>query len=144
MADLLIELVGEEIPARMQTMAAQLEAKTKAMRLGERCGADPHTFAGLAGVGDVVACGSLPSHPGYAAGRDLGAGKSIQEWRKKEVDALLELARREGEELPLTEALAAITARVGQDAGAGGGQTAPCVLICGSLYLAGTVLRDNG
>jgi dihydrofolate synthase/folylpolyglutamate synthase len=53
-------------------------------------------------------------------------------------------------------ALAAIVRnRVGLDAGAaasvrdalavaGGGATPPRILICGSLYLAGAVLRDNG
>jgi glycerol-3-phosphate dehydrogenase (NAD(P)+) len=80
----------------------------EATRLGRRCGADPQTFAGLAGVGDVIACGSLQNHPGYSAGRALGAGQSIADSRIEEIAALLKLAEKEGAELPLTEALASI------------------------------------
>lgn len=81
-------------------------------RVGIAAGANPLTFAGLAGVGDVVAtCGSGLSR-NYRLGAELARGRS---WPEIEatlpgtaegaytVDAALALARRVGVEMPIAQ-----------------------------------------
>ena len=80
----------------------------EATRLGRALGAQEATFAGLAGVGDLVAGGSHPEHPGYAAGVAIGRGQAAPTALLPEVKALLQLGQRAGVELPLTQAVAAI------------------------------------
>ncbi|MGZ9161380.1 MAG: NAD(P)H-dependent glycerol-3-phosphate dehydrogenase [Candidatus Limnocylindrales bacterium] len=80
------------------------------MRLGAAAGANPLTFAGLAGIGDVIAtCGSRLSR-NHRLGEELAAGRS---WADIEatlpgtaeaaytVDAALALAERLGVEMPI-------------------------------------------
>jgi glycerol-3-phosphate dehydrogenase (NAD(P)+) len=80
------------------------------MRLGSAAGANPLTFAGLAGIGDVIAtCGSRLSR-NHRLGEELAAGRS---WADIEatlpgtaeaaytVDAALALADRLGVEMPI-------------------------------------------
>ena len=92
---------------------------------------DPATFLGpLAGVAASLTGVAIPGEPNTLTAQQIAeAGRGVR--------------IPSGTAASVAEALAAITARVGQDAGAEAGQTAPCVLICGSLYLAGTILRDN-
>jgi glycerol-3-phosphate dehydrogenase (NAD(P)+) len=80
----------------------------EASRLGAALGAEDRTFAGLAGVGDLIACGSHPDHPGYAPGQTIGRGRPSPAGLADEVSAVLRLAARHGIEMPLTTALAAI------------------------------------
>ena len=81
-------------------------------RLGIAAGANPLTFAGLAGVGDVIAtCGSTLSR-NHRLGMELARGRS---WVELEatlggvaegaytVDAALALARRHGAEMPIAQ-----------------------------------------
>jgi glycerol-3-phosphate dehydrogenase (NAD(P)+) len=81
-------------------------------RVGIAAGANPLTFAGLAGVGDVIAtCGSGLSR-NYRLGAELARGRS---WPDIEttlpgtaegaytVDAALALARRVGVEMPIAQ-----------------------------------------
>lgn len=82
----------------------------EATRLGRALGAEEGTFAGLAGVGDLVAAGSSPAHPGYAAGLRLGRGESGPPTLAQDVAALLGLAERHDIEMPILQALAAILA----------------------------------
>ncbi|KAB5607178.1 NAD(P)H-dependent glycerol-3-phosphate dehydrogenase [Bifidobacterium jacchi] len=65
---------GENTAAMIETRGlAELTA------LGKAAGADPKTFAGLAGVGDLVAtCGS-PLSRNYTFGANLGKGLSVEE-----------------------------------------------------------------
>jgi glycerol-3-phosphate dehydrogenase (NAD(P)+) len=86
-------------------------------RLGDACGARPETFAGLAGMGDlIVTCWSRH-------GRNRHAGELIAQGRTPEQAAaeigqtveglttapvLLELAHRVGVELPITEGVCAV------------------------------------
>ena len=77
----------------------------EAGRLGKKLGAQENTFHGLAGVGDLVACGSLAKHPGYSAGRELGLGRSIPVPMREEIAALIKLAKAVNVELPITEAV---------------------------------------
>ncbi|MFL6054962.1 MAG: NAD(P)H-dependent glycerol-3-phosphate dehydrogenase [Actinoallomurus sp.] len=86
-------------------------------RLGAALGADQHTFAGLAGMGDLVASCSSPLARNRTFGENLGRGMSLEEVVKitrqtaegvKSCDAVLELARRHGVEMPITEAIVAV------------------------------------
>lgn len=80
------------------------------MRLGIAAGANPLTFAGLAGIGDVIAtCGS-PLSRNHRLGLELARGRSWQELEATlpgvaegayTVEAALELADRLGVEMPI-------------------------------------------
>jgi glycerol-3-phosphate dehydrogenase (NAD(P)+) len=81
-------------------------------RLGMALGAEPMTFAGLAGLGDLVAtCNSpLSRNRGFGErlGRGLSVSETIAETRQtaegvKSSQAILELARRYGVDMPITE-----------------------------------------
>jgi glycerol-3-phosphate dehydrogenase (NAD(P)+) len=81
-------------------------------RLGVKLGADPLTFAGLAGMGDLVATCISKLSRNRGVGEELGRGRSLEsivsETRMvaegvKTSRAVLELGRREGVELPLAE-----------------------------------------
>lgn len=84
------------------------------VRLGVALGADVQTFAGLAGLGDLVAtCGS-PLSRNRTFGERLGRGESLAEviadTREvaegvKSCQSILELAVRNGVEMPITEAV---------------------------------------
>ena len=86
-------------------------------RLGRAMGADPHTFAGLAGLGDlVVTCFSQHSR-NRRFGELIGSGCSVTEAEAKmtmvvegvrTTVSVRELAHRYGIEMPITEAVYAI------------------------------------
>ncbi len=82
----------------------------EARRLGQSLGAQDGTFAGLAGVGDLVACGNHPEHPGYAVGRKLSKTQGTDATIAADAGALIALAERQRVDLPLTRAIAAIAA----------------------------------
>ena len=76
----------------------------EASRLGLALGANSQTFSGLAGVGDLVACGSHPKHPRYQDGRSMvrtGHSPRIASL----CDALLKMAQNHDVELPITNAM---------------------------------------
>ena len=82
-------------------------------RLGVALGADPLTFAGLAGLGDLVAtCGSRLSRnrtlrraagPGRVPGAGPGRRRGPTAEGVKSCRSVLELARRLGVDVPITE-----------------------------------------
>lgn len=81
-------------------------------RLGAALGADPRTFAGLAGLGDLVATCASPLSRNRAVGERIGRGASFaaavaaNRQTAEGVNscrAVLELARRHGVEVPITE-----------------------------------------
>ncbi len=81
-------------------------------RLAEALGADPRTFGGLVGAGDLLASCSHPDHPAYGAGLTLARGRDPA--RQDPIDTAgvaLELAARRGVELPLTQAVWAVARR---------------------------------
>jgi len=86
-------------------------------RLGGALGADSHTFAGLAGMGDLVATCSSPLSRNRTFGENLGRGMPIADviaaTRQvaegvKSSQSVLELAHRHGVEMPITEVMVAV------------------------------------
>lgn len=86
-------------------------------RLGAALGADEHTFAGLAGMGDLVASCVSPLARNRTFGENLGRGMSLEEVIAvtkqtaegvKSSEAVLELARKHNVEMPITEAVVSV------------------------------------
>ena len=86
-------------------------------RLGAALGADQLTFAGLAGMGDLVATCSSPLSRNRTFGENLGRGmpvagliaatRQVAEGVKSS-QSVLELASRHGVEMPITEVMVAV------------------------------------
>jgi glycerol-3-phosphate dehydrogenase (NAD(P)+) len=83
-------------------------------RLGVALGADPRTFAGLAGLGDLVATCSSPLSRNRTFGERLGRGESLEQASAatrqtaegvKSCRSVLDLARRHYIDMPITEAV---------------------------------------
>jgi glycerol-3-phosphate dehydrogenase (NAD(P)+) len=84
-------------------------------RLGAELGADPLTFAGLAGLGDLVATCSSPLSRNRTFGERLGRGETLAEAQAAtggqvaegvaSCSSIRELARRHGVDMPITEAM---------------------------------------
>ena len=88
-------------------------------RLGEAYGANPLTFLGLAGIGDLVASAQSPLSRNRSFGEFLGKSGSIAKARAQVVKtvegvysagAMLELAHRVGVEAPIIEAVSDVVA----------------------------------
>ena len=84
-------------------------------RLGQALGADPYTFSGLAGLGDLVATCSSPLSRNRSFGEKLGRGMGIDEiaGSTRQVaegvnscESIRDLATRNGVEMPIVEAVA--------------------------------------
>lgn len=81
-------------------------------RLGTALGADPLTFMGLAGVGDLIATCQSPLSRNRTFGVNLGSGLTVDETIAatkqtcegvKSCQSILELARRHDVDMPITE-----------------------------------------
>ncbi|MEL6865138.1 MAG: NAD(P)H-dependent glycerol-3-phosphate dehydrogenase [Bacteroidota bacterium] len=81
-------------------------------RLGTAMGGKPATFAGLAGMGDLVATCNSPLSRNRSVGFELGKGRSLEEIINemsmvaegvKTCSVVLELAREYGIEMPISE-----------------------------------------
>lgn len=86
-------------------------------RLGAALGADPATFMGLAGVGDLVATCLSPLSRNRTFGENLGHGMSVGEVSAvtrqtaegvKSCASILELAGRHGVDMPIVEGVVAV------------------------------------
>ncbi|WP_308294433.1 NAD(P)H-dependent glycerol-3-phosphate dehydrogenase [Streptomyces sp. XM4193] len=86
-------------------------------RLGLVLGADPATFAGLAGMGDLVATCSSPLSRNNTFGTNLGRGMTLEETIAvtrqtaegvKSCESVLDLAQRHGVDMPITETVVSI------------------------------------
>ena len=86
-------------------------------RLGNALGASPQTFAGLAGLGDLIATCSSPLSRNRTFGENLGHGMSVAAASSmsdqvaegvKSSESVLALARKHGVEMPITEVVAAV------------------------------------
>lgn len=81
-------------------------------RLGVAMGADPLTFSGLAGLGDLVTTCSSPLSRNHTFGTNLGRGMTLEETIAvtrqtaegvKSCESVADLARRYGIDMPITE-----------------------------------------
>lgn len=86
-------------------------------RLGLALGASPETFAGLAGMGDLVATCSSPLSRNQTFGRRLGEGMSVEEAAAasrgvaegaRSARAVLDLATSHGVDMPITAGVVAV------------------------------------
>ena len=86
-------------------------------RLGLAMGADAHTFAGLAGMGDLVATCSSPLSRNHTFGTNLGRGMTLEETIAvtrqtaegvKSCESVADLARRHDVDMPITETVVGI------------------------------------
>jgi glycerol-3-phosphate dehydrogenase (NAD(P)+) len=86
-------------------------------RLGEALGADPETFAGLAGMGDLIVTCWHPSGRNRRAGELIARGRTPDEARREigqvvegltTAPVLRDLSRRLGIELPITEGVCSV------------------------------------
>jgi glycerol-3-phosphate dehydrogenase (NAD(P)+) len=88
-------------------------------RLGAALGADPHTFSGLAGLGDLVATCSSPLSRNRTFGEELGRGRTVAEISAstrqvaegvKSCASIQALAAAHGVEMPIVEQVAGVIA----------------------------------
>jgi glycerol-3-phosphate dehydrogenase (NAD(P)+) len=86
-------------------------------RLGEACGAEPETFSGLAGMGDLVVTCWHPTGRNRRAGEMIARGATAEEAKEQigqvvegltTAPVLRDLSRRIGVELPITEGVCAV------------------------------------
>jgi glycerol-3-phosphate dehydrogenase (NAD(P)+) len=86
-------------------------------RLGAEMGADPMTFSGLAGLGDLVATCSSPLSRNRSFGEKLGRGMTVDEAASstrqvaegvKSCQSIIDLAHRHDVEMPIVEHVAAL------------------------------------
>jgi glycerol-3-phosphate dehydrogenase (NAD(P)+) len=86
-------------------------------RLGAALGADQHTFAGLAGMGDLVATCNSPQSRNRTFGEHLGRGKAPADVAAsttqvaegtKSAEPVLKLAHAHGVEMPITQVVAGL------------------------------------
>jgi glycerol-3-phosphate dehydrogenase (NAD(P)+) len=86
-------------------------------RLGVALGGEPMTFAGLAGLGDLVATCTSPKSRNRSVGFELGRGRSLEEIVAettmvaegvKSTPAVLELARQVDIEMPIAAMVGAV------------------------------------
>ena len=87
--------------------------------LGLALGADPYTFSGLAGLGDLVATCSSPLSRNRTFGEELGKGRTVAEITAstrqvaegvKSCASITELAAKHQVEMPIVENVAAVIA----------------------------------
>lgn len=86
-------------------------------RLGVAMGAQPETFVGLAGVGDLITTSFSPHGRNRTAGQRIGQGVPVEQVIEESVAviegipttrAVTELAQRHGVEMPITEAVSEV------------------------------------
>ena len=86
-------------------------------RLGDALGADPHTFAGLAGMGDLVLTAFGPQSRNHSLGVALGRGETLEAYAARHrtvaegvntARAAVRLAAKHHVEMPITAKVAEI------------------------------------
>jgi glycerol-3-phosphate dehydrogenase (NAD(P)+) len=99
--------LGDNIKAALITRGL-----AETTRLGVALGADPMTFAGLAGMGDLVGTCTSPLSRNRTFGEHLGRGETLEQAQAstrqtaegvKSCLAIRDLARAHGVEMPITE-----------------------------------------
>lgn len=83
-------------------------------RLGLACGADPNTFSGITGMGDLVTTCISPKGRNRSFGERIGRGMTVQDAKAATVSvvegiatckSVMQLAEKLGVEMPITEAV---------------------------------------
>jgi glycerol-3-phosphate dehydrogenase (NAD(P)+) len=104
--------LGDNVSAMLMTRGL-----AEISRLGAALGADQHTFAGLAGMGDLIATCTSPLSRNRTFGVNLGKGMSLDEVVAvtkqtaegvKSCESVLELARKHDVEMPITEVVVGV------------------------------------
>lgn len=105
--------VAEGMGFGTNTLAALItRGLAETARLGAALGADPTTFAGLAGLGDLVATATSPLSRNRTFGEKLGRGMSFEQVAAmtrqtaegvQSCQPILALARRAGVDMPIIE-----------------------------------------
>jgi len=105
--------MGDGLGAGDNTRAALITRGLAEMsRLGQALGGKPETFAGLAGMGDMIATCTSPQSRNRHVGMELAKGRSIEDIIDsmhmvaegvKSAPTVIELAREHGIELPISE-----------------------------------------
>ena len=105
--------MGDGLGAGDNTRAALITRGLAEMsRLGEALGGKAETFAGLAGMGDMIATCTSPQSRNRHVGMELAKGRSIEDIIDsmhmvaegvKSVPTVIELAREKGISLPISE-----------------------------------------
>ncbi|MEU0565853.1 NAD(P)H-dependent glycerol-3-phosphate dehydrogenase [Nonomuraea sp. NPDC005983] len=104
--------MGDNVAAMLMTRGL-----AEISRLGAALGADPHTFAGLAGMGDLVASCTSPLARNRTFGENLGRGMTLAEvvaiTRQTaegvtSCESVLALARKHDVEMPITEVVVGV------------------------------------
>ena len=107
----IIDGLGMGLNTRAAVMTRGL---TEMRRLGVKLGADPHTFSGLAGVGDLILTCTGELSRNHTVGMKLGQGKSLKEILAdmqmvaegvKTAASVHALAKRLGVEMPICSAV---------------------------------------
>lgn len=97
--------------------ALMTRALPEMVRVGVRLGADPETFLGLAGLGDMLATCSSNLSRNYRVGYGLAHGKSMNQILKElgstaegvnTTEVLLEIAKEHGISVPIAKAVHAL------------------------------------
>ncbi len=97
---------GENAKASLMTRGI-----AEMIRLGVRMGAEPLTFSGLSGLGDLIATCSSPLSRNRRVGEELARGKKLEDILKTGITAegirttkpALLLSKKHGVEMPITE-----------------------------------------
>ena len=110
--------IGDGLKAGDNAKAAFLtRGITEIARLGTACGAEPLTFAGLSGIGDLIATCASPLSRNNRVGRELARGHRLADILSgldevaegvPTTEAAYLLGRRLGVELPITEQMYAV------------------------------------
>ena len=85
-------------------------------RLGVACGGETSTFSGLAGLGDLVLTCTSSQSRNYKLGESLAGGANLADFEKgrsvaegaRNSRSILDLARRQGVEMPITEQMVSV------------------------------------
>lgn len=112
--------IADGIGASDNTRAAVItRGLAELARLGVAMGGEPMTFAGLAGMGDLIATCISPQSRNRHVGEQLGRGRSLDEVVAemdmvaegvKAAPVAVELAEEHGVEMPIAQSVAAVCA----------------------------------
>jgi glycerol-3-phosphate dehydrogenase (NAD(P)+) len=108
---------GHGLRRQHQGLAHHPRASPRPPGSARASGADPLTFAGLAGLGDLVATCTSPLSRNRTFGERLGRGETLEEIlaRKQQTAegvkccrSILDLARKHDVDMPITEHVVAV------------------------------------